>query len=201
MPDSAQDLILNYGTPALALAIFIGALGLPIPGTALLLAAGALARGGSLSAPAVAVMTVLAVSAAVLGDGTSYLLARRGFKSFLSRLEGNAAWRRAERAIERYGIFAIFFSRFLVTPLALPTNLIAAGDRYPFGRFIATCLAGEAIWVILFGGLGYLFARSWQAIGGIASDIGLWLVGAAVVALGFYEAYRYWRHHHASTHP
>ena len=201
MPDSTQDLLLTYGTPALALALFIGALGLPIPGTALLLAAGALARGGFVSAPAVAVTTVLAVSAAALGDGTSYLLARRGFKSFLGRLEGNATRRRAERAIERYGIFAIFFSRFLVTPLALPTNLIAGGDRYPFGRFIAICLVGETVWVVLFGGLGYLFAQSWQEIGGIAGDLGLWLAGAAITALGFYEAYKYWRHHHAGTHP
>ena len=93
------------------------------------------------------------------------------------------------------------FSRFLVTPLALPTNLIAGGDRYPFARFIAICLAGETVWVILFGGLGYLFAHSWQAIGGIAGDLGWLLAGAAIVALGFYEAYKYWRHHHAGTHP
>lgn len=198
MPDSASDLLLNYGPLALALAIFVGALGLPLPGTALLLAAGALARGGLVNAPVAAVM---AVSAAVLGDGTSYLLARFGFKPVLGRLEGNAAWRRAEQAIERWGVFAILLSRFLVTPLALPTNLIVGGDRYPFVRFISLCLAGETVWVILFGGLGYLFAESWRAIGGFAGDLGLWLTGAAVAAVGFYEAYKLWSHHHANAKP
>lgn len=191
--DSAPDLLLHYGPPALAIAIFVGALGLPLPGAAILLAAGALARGGLLNAP---VAAVLAVSAAVLGDATSYGLARLGFKPFLGRLEGNAAWRRAERAFEHRGMLAILFSRFLITPLALPTNLIAGGDRYPFARFVSACLAGETVWVVLFGGLGYLFAHSWQRIGGIANDLGLWLAGIAVAALGLYEAYVLWRHHH-----
>ena len=195
MPDSIPNLLLNYGPPALAVAIFVGALGVPLPGTTLLLATGALARGGLVSVPAVVVMAVLAVSAAVLGDGTSYGLARRGFKPFLSRLEGNSAWRRAERAFERKGAFAILLSRFLVTPLALPTNLIAGGERYPFARFVSFCLVGETVWVVLFGGLGYPFAGSWRAIGGIAGDLGLWLAVAAVVALGCYEAYHLWRHH------
>ena len=196
MPDSAPNLLLNYGPLALALAIFIGALGLPIPGTALLLAAGALARGNLVSVPVVA---ILAVSAAVLGDAASYWLTRVGFAPIVGRLEGKAAWRRAERAFERHGVLAILLSRFLVTPLALPTNLIAAGDRYPFARFFYASLVGEAVWVVLFGGLGYLFAESWQAIGGLAGDLGLWLTGTAIVTLGFYEAYRFWSHHHAKS--
>lgn len=51
----------------------------------------------------------------------------------------------------------------------------------------------------LFGGLGYLFAGSWRAIGGAASELGLWLTGAAVVAVGLYEAYKLWRHHHTNV--
>ena len=69
-------------------------------------------------------------------------------------------------------MLAIPLSRFLVTPLALPTNLIAAGDRYPFPRFASACLAGEAVRVTLFGGLGYLFAGSRRTIEGRAGDLG-----------------------------
>ena len=197
MPDLTPELLLDYGPFALALALFVGALGLPIPGTAVLLAAGALAaRGGFANAPIVA---VVAVSAAVLGDAASYGLARLGFETFLNRLGGNAAWRRAEQAFERRGVFAILLSRFLVTPLAVPINLMAGGDRYPFARFVSACLVGEAVWVALFGGLGYLFAESWQQIGGIAGDVGLWLAVAAVVAFGTYEAYQFWRHHHVKA--
>ena len=190
------DLLLNYGPPALAIVLFVGALGLPIPSTALILAAGALVREGLVDAP---LSAILAVIAAVLGDASSYLLARLGFAPILGRLEGSASWHRAERAFERWGKLAILFSRFLVTPLSLPVNAIAGAVRYPFAGFFLLCAIGEVVWVALFGGLGYLFAGSWQAIGGLAGDLGLWLTGAAIVTLGFYEAYRFWSHYHAKS--
>ena len=196
MPDSVLDLLLNYGPVALALVFFVGALGLPIPSTALLLAAGALARIGLVDAPLTA---ILAVVAAVLGDAAGYLLARLGFAPILGRLKGNASWHRAERAFERWGKLAILSSRFLVTPLSLPINAIAGAVRYPFAGFFLLCAIGEVAWVALFGGLGYLSAGSWHAIGGAASDLGLWLAGAAVAALGLYEAYKLWGHHHANA--
>lgn len=194
MPDSVLDLLLNYGPFALALVLFLGALGLPIPSTALILAAGALAREGLLE---LLLSAALAVTAAILGDSTSYLLARLGLAPVLSRLQGNVSWHRAERAFERWGKLTVLSSRFLVTPLSLPVNVIAGGVRYPFGGFVLLCCIGEVVWVVLFGGLGYLFAGSWREIGSTASDLGLWLAGATVAAVGLYEAYKLWSHHYA----
>lgn len=198
MPDSVLDLLLNYGPVALGLVFFFGALGLPIPSTALILAAGALARIGLVNAPLAA---LLAVVAAVLGDAASYLLVRLGFAPILGRLEGSPSWHRAERAFERWGKLAILSSRFLVTPLSLPINAIAGAVRYPFAGFLLLCAIGEVAWVTLFGGLGYLFAGSWRTVGGIAGDLGLWLAGASVAALGAYEAYKLWSRDHANAEP
>ncbi|PLS84210.1 MAG: hypothetical protein CYG60_19160 [Actinobacteria bacterium] len=198
MPDSVLDLLLNRGPPALAIVLFAAALGLPIPSTALVLAAGALAREGRVDAPLYA---ILALIGAVLGDAAGYLLARLGFAPILRRLEGSTSWHRAERAFERWGKLTILFSRFLVTPLSPPVNAIAGAVRYPFAGFFLLCAIGEVVWVALFGGLGYFFAEGWQEIGRIAGDLSLWLAGGAVVALGFYEAYKYWRHRHACTQP
>ena len=194
MPDSVLDLLLNYGPWALMIFLFAGALGLPIPGTALILAAGALARAGLVDAP---LSAILAVIAAVLGDAAGYLLARLGFAPVVGRLEDNASWHRAERAFERWGKLAILLSRFLVTPLSLPVNMLAGGVRYPFAGFVLICAIGEVLWVALFGGLGYLFAGSWREIGSAAGGLGLWLTGAAIAALAFYEAYGLWSRHHA----
>ena len=190
MPGSVPDLLLNYGPLALALVLFLGALGLPIPSTALILATGALAREGLVDLP---LSAVLAVTAALLGDSASYLLARLGLAPVLGRLQGNTSWHRAERAFERWGKLTILSSRFLVTPLSLPVNVIASGTRYPFASFVLICALGEVLWVTLFGGLGYLFAESWREIGGVAGVLGLWLAVAAVVAVIFYEAYGRWR--------
>ena len=196
MPDSVLDLLLNYGPWALTIVLFAGALGLPIPGTAVILAAGALAHEGLVDAPLTA---ALAVAAAVLGDAASYVLLRLGFAPILGRLEGSVSWHRAERAFERWGKLAILSSRFLVTPLSLPINVMASAVRYPFAGFLLLCVIGEVAWVALFGGLGYLFAGSWRAIEGAASDLGFWLAVSAVAALGFYEAYKLWSHHHANA--
>ena len=191
MPASVLDLLLNYGPLALALVLFLGALGLPIPSTALVLAAGALAREGLVEVPALA---VLAASAALLGDAASYLLARRGLAPFLGRLEKAPSWHRAEQAFERWGKLAVLSSRFLVTPLSLPVNVIAGGVRYPFGAFVLLCAMGEILWVTLFGGLGYLFAGSWREIWSVAGTIGSVLAASTVVAVISYEAYNRWRH-------
>lgn len=186
------DLLLNYGPWAFTIVLFAGALGLPIPSTAMIVAAGALAHEGLLDTPLTA---VLAVAAALLGDAASYILLRLGFAPILDRLEESASWHRAERAFERWGKLAILSSRFLVTPLSLPINAIAGAVRYPFAGFLLLCAIGEVAWVALFGGLGYLFAGSWREIGGAASDLGFWLAAITAAALGAYEAYKLWSHH------
>jgi len=86
-------------------------------------------------------------------------------------------------------------------PLALPTNLIAGGGRFPFHRFVVLCFLGEAVWVLLFGGLGYLFAGTWRTVGAFAGDLSGWLVGFALAALGVYETYEHWRHHTTPAGP
>jgi membrane-associated protein len=192
MLDDALGVLQGYGTPALALVIFFSCLGLPVPSTMLLLAAGAFARTGLLRAELV---VPLALLAAVMGDSCSYLVGRRSQNVLARRLQGSLSWRRAEHVFDRWGLWAVPLTRFLLTPLALPTNLIASGARFPFRRFVGLCLLGEALWILIFGGLGYLFASSWRTVGAFAGDLSGWLVGCALVALGVYELYEHWRHH------
>jgi membrane-associated protein len=194
MLDDVLSALQGYGAPALALVIFLACLGLPLPSAMLLLAAGAFARIGLLRVELVAPLALLA---AVTGDSCSYLLGRRSESVLALRLRGSLSWSRAEQAFERWGFWAVPLTRFLLTPLALPTNLIAGGERFPFRRFVGLCLAGDAVWVLLFGGLGYLFAGSWRTVGAFAGDLSGWLVGFALAALGGYEVYEHWRHHTA----
>lgn len=192
--------LLAYSPLVLALVLFLGGLGVPVPGTMLLLAAGAFSSRGLLNGPLTALLALVAV---VLGDVGSYLLGRSGGFLFRQRLEGSLSWHRAERAFERWGSFAIVLSRFLFTPLALPTNLIAGGERYHFRRFLGLCLLGEALWVALCCGLGYLFAEIWEDVGVMVSDMVWWLVGAVLAAVGAYEVYECCRHYatRAATGP
>ena len=59
--------------------------------------------------------------------------------------------------VKRRGGIAIYLTRWLFTPLALPTNLIAGSSGYPFWKFLLFDIAGEITWILLYGGLGYAF--------------------------------------------
>jgi membrane-associated protein len=181
--------MLAYGPPALSLALLLGALGLPLPGTMFLLAAGAFAGQGALNWSAAASLALVGV---VTGDSGSYVIGRYGGRLVLTRVESSDSWRRAQETFDRRGGLAILITRFLLTPLAIPINLIAGSSRYAFWRFLTFDLLGELIWVALYGGLGYLFADSWEAISDLAGSVSGLLVGIVVLGVAGYLAYRHW---------
>lgn len=197
MLEATLDALSAYGLLGLTLLLLAGGLGVPVPGAVLLLATGASTQAGLVDAR---LAFPLAYAAAVTGDGGSYLLGRYGGRKALGWMEERLSWHRAERAFERWGSSAILLTRFLLTPLALPTNLMAGGGRYPFRRFLALAALGNLVWVVLYGGLGYLFAESWEAIGAFTGELVAGLVaGVVLVAVGVYEVYVKCRCHIATA--
>ncbi len=192
------DLLLNlmtaYGPGVLGSALLLGGAGVPIPATLLILAAGALARQDVIDWGLALGVGLLGV---VLGDTISYAIGRFAKARAQRRLSLSRAttWGRAQARFERGGGLAIYSTRFLLTPLALPTNLIAGGSGYDFGRFLTYDVAGEATWLLLYGGLGYAFASQWQTINQVISDLSGWLVGAVVAGIGIY--FLMWRQRRA----
>jgi len=175
--------MITYGPPALALALLLGALGIPVPGTLFVLAAGAFVRQGVID---LATATGLGLLGVVLGDSASYAIGRFA-KGWVERRFGrSAAWQNARATFEHRGGLAIYLTRFLLTPLALPTNLIAGGSGYGFWRFLAYDLAGEFTWIVLYGGLGYLFGSQWELISQFISDFSGLLVGLVALGAGLY---------------
>jgi membrane protein DedA with SNARE-associated domain len=187
LTDAFLTAMLVYGPAALALALLLAALGIPLPATLLLLAGGAFARQGVLDG---ALAATLGVLASVLGDSGSYCLGRCGGSLVLRRMDSTAAWRRAQATFERRGALAILLTRFLLTPLALPTNLIAGSSQYTFRRFLVVDLAGEIIWVALYGGLGYLFADRWEALSDLVGNLSGALLGLLILVVTLVLAYR-----------
>lgn len=189
MLDAAPGALLAYGPVALALVLFAGCLGVPLPVTMLLLAAGALVREGLFDAALIYPLVLIAV----MGDCTSYLMGRYGGWLFRERLQGTPYWSRAEHALQRWGSAAILLTRFPLTPLASPTNLIAGGKSYAFQKFLLLCLIGDTLKITLFVGLGYLFAESWEALGASINNLTWWLVLGALAIPVIYVAYGRWR--------
>jgi membrane-associated protein len=175
--------MLTYGPPAFGLALLLGALGIPVPGTLFVLAAGAFGRQGILD---LAAASGFGLVGAMLGDSTGYLVGRFA-KGWVERRFGQStAWQSAQQTFERRGGLAIYLTRFLLTPVAVPTNLIAGGSGYSFWRFLSYDGAGEVTWIILYGGLGYIFGSQWEAINQFISDFSGLLVGLVLFGAGLY---------------
>jgi membrane-associated protein len=152
-----EETLLNYVVdntyPVVAATVLLGAAGLPLPASLVILMAGALAGQGDASLSAVVLITVFF---ATMGDSIGYavgsLLTRRnGWLSLVSR----GFFRRGADAFNKNAFAAIFFSRFLFTILGTPVNLLAAGYNVGYRRFLAIAAAGEMIWALELGLIGY----------------------------------------------
>ncbi|GAA5505459.1 DedA family protein [Novipirellula caenicola] len=175
--------IAAYGLLALGLSIFAAAVGVPLPSTLFVIAAGAFVRQGVLDE----VLTPICILACVvLGDVVSFGMGRYARISIERRFGGRRSWRRARSALLNRGGVAIYLTRWMLTAFAVPTNLAAGGGGYPFVRFLAFDVAGEVTWILVFGGLGYAFGSEWEVIGSLASDFSGLLVGIVFVLAGVY---------------
>ena len=172
--------LVSLGAPLFGLVLYLGASGLPLPTSLLVVATGAFARQGLLS-PSLAAL--LGLAGAVAGDSTSFALGRWGGALVRRKFGGSAAWLKAQAIFTRNSRLAVFLTRFLLTPVAIPVNLMAGASCGYLG-FLLTVLAGEAIWILGFGGLGYLFGSQWELISDFLSNFGGLALGLALVAGG-----------------
>jgi membrane-associated protein len=85
---------------------------------------------------------------------------------------------------------AIYLTRFLITALAIPTNLIAGGSGIRFRRFITYDTIGEITWIVLYGGLGYWFGSNWEMVSDFISNFGGLLLGLALLSGGVWLGVR-----------
>jgi len=176
------DILLTYGIVALAPILAASALGLPFPASLLLLAGGAFAGSGQL---ALLPLIIVGIVAASVGDSLGYWLGRRGGVAALDRFGPRfgikpTALAQADAFLGRWGGVAILLTRFLITPLGPVINIVAGTGRYPYRRFIAYDVLGEAIWVLLYLALGYLFSASWDVLANILGQASEALAVAAI---------------------
>ncbi len=146
LSDSLLTYTVTYGSPMIFVVLLISAAGIPMPGTFLVLAAGAFVRQGVLD-----VYTVVgfALVGAVLGDSLSYWMGRFARQFILQRFGEAPVWQKAEANLYLRGGIAIYLTRWLFTPLAIPTNLVAGSAGYSYPRFVIFVIAGEITWLLV----------------------------------------------------
>lgn len=190
MSDFLLTQIINYGAPILGAIVFVSALGAPFPCTLIVVAVGAFCRQGFLPWH---ITGLIALGSVVLGDSLSYAMGHYAREPIQQRFGQSEKWIKAQEFFNRWGGMSIFLTRFLVTGIAVPINLISGTSNFPFRRFFLYDLSGEAIWIFGYGGLGYIFGSQWEAVGNFLNNMSGLLLGLLILGAGLWLGVRRWQ--------
>jgi membrane protein DedA with SNARE-associated domain len=186
---------LKYGYQSLYLLLLMEAMGLPVPGAIVLLAAGAAAATGVLR-PGVSLL--VAVSAMLTGDVVLYLLGRKtgwALLNLLCRLsvEPETCIMRSAESFYQRGRVALLVTKFLPGINTMSAPLAGSMGMHPL-TFLALDLCGATLYASAYGVPGYLFSEllkkmvsSVQAFGNTIER----LTFAAIAAYILYRLYHY----------
>jgi membrane protein DedA with SNARE-associated domain len=167
-------------------------LGLPIPSLPLLLAAGALAGAGKLSA---GMAVALALTASTISDVLWYELGRRRGGKILAllcriSLEPDSCVRRTEDAFQNHSSRSLLLAKFVPgLNTAAPPMAGMTGMRWP--RFVILDALGALLWA---GGavlVGYLFSEKLEDLAFYFSRLGNVAVILLVLLLAAYIFRKY----------
>jgi len=185
------DFVVRHGDALLFLWVLAEQAALPLPSAPLLLACGALAKDGRLTAHWI---VFTGVAACLIADNVWFMLGRRrGAKvlRFICRvaLEPDSCVRQTETAFLRYGIRSLLVAKF-VPGLNAVSAPLAAISGVSFGRFVLFDTLGALIWISSFTGLGYIFSHELDKVGDYVARMGSWV---AVLAVGLLAAWIGWK--------
>ncbi|MFJ2113854.1 MULTISPECIES: DedA family protein [unclassified Streptomyces] len=130
--------------------IGLESLGIPLPGEIVLVSSALLASQHGDINPYI--LGACATAGAIIGDSIGYAIGRRGGRPLLAWLgakfpkhfgEGQIAL--AERSFEKWGMWAVFFGRF-VALLRIFAGPLAGVLRMPYWKFLIANVLGGIVW-------------------------------------------------------
>jgi len=191
MPETAEFLI-RHGYLVLFLAVLADQIGLPIPAIPVLLAAGALARGGHMSLAAAIALTF---AATLLADLVLYEVGRRRGYLLLRwlcqvALEPDTCVRKTEISFDRRGRTTLVVAKF-VPGLSLVAPPLAAMLGMPLRWFLIYDGAAALVWSASFTVAGFVFSAQIERIVEVALGLGRGVLLVAAVLLAAYLGGKY----------
>ncbi|MFF2949979.1 DedA family protein [Kitasatospora sp. NPDC057965] len=132
-----------------ALIIGLESLGIPLPGEIALVSAALLSARGVVSPIWVAVAAILG---AIIGDSIGYSIGRKGGKPLFEKLGrkfpkhfGPSHLATAERSFHKWGMWAVFFGRFIAL-LRIFAGPLAGALKMPYWKFLIANVLGGVVW-------------------------------------------------------
>jgi membrane protein DedA with SNARE-associated domain len=151
----------TVGYPVLFIAVMAESGGAPVPGETALITGAVLASRGRLD---IALVIILAATAAIVGDNIGYLIGRKGGRWLLvkpgpfhgQRLRVLAT---GEPFFERHGSKAVFLGRF-VLGLRVWASWLAGATRMRWSSFVLWNALGGICWATAIGLIAYALGRT-----------------------------------------
>jgi membrane protein DedA with SNARE-associated domain len=192
------SLVIRHGYAMLAAAVFLEAIGIPVPAALALLIAGAAIAWGKLS-PVIALPTTIAFM--MLGDTCLFLLGRyTGWQllGLLCRVSLNpeTCILRSAESFHRRGRMTLLIAKFIpgINTMAPP---LAGSMMMPIRQFWRWDLGGVTLYVLAWGSVGYfgsdfltVMIRGVRTLGNVMEI----LVAIVVIGYVIYRLVLYWKH-------
>lgn len=186
----------RHGPSVLFAAVFVEQIGIPLPASPWLLAAGALSVTGK---PYWYVALAASAAGALLADAIWFILGRRGGQRILNllcrvSLEPDSCVRRTQDLFSRYGMKGVIAAKFIpgLSTLAPP---MAGNSGMKASRFFLFDTLGALLYTGVFILLGAVFSRQLDQVLSALESLG---GGALVVVLGvivLYLGYKVFERH------
>ncbi|MFN8441709.1 MAG: DedA family protein [Caldilineaceae bacterium] len=180
--------IANYGASALFVAILLASIGVPLPSSFLLVAAGSFITQGEMQFWPV---IVAGLAGAVIGDHVGYGIGRLAGSAMIKRVSrrfrAEGMIEQAESTMQKWGGAGIFLTRWLITAVGPYVNLTSGLMNYHLLHFSLWDVIGEALWVLGYVSIGTFFSTQLATISDALGDLTWVAVGVAVIIIIAYK--------------
>jgi membrane-associated protein len=171
-------LLVVFAMPALEASTFLGFI---FPGEIACLLGGVLAFESKV---ALALVIVVAIAGAVIGDSVGFAIGYRYGDALLSKVPERIIKPqhvvRAKELIVRLGGRAVFVGRFAAALRALVPGF-AGVSKMRYRTFLIWNFAGGTVWATSVVLAGYLAGNAWHRVASDISIIGWWVLGVVVL--------------------
>lgn len=186
------DFLLRHGYSVLFVLVLVDQLGVPLPATPFLIAAGAYAATGDLDLIRIG---LVAVAASLAAHVFWYEMARRSRRNILGllcrvSLEPDYCAQRARDLFIRWGASTLVIASFMPGFLGVAAQPIAATVGMRRRKFLALNVLGALLWVSLCAGFGFVFSERVEEILQIGAQLGG--TGLELLA-GLFALYLVWK--------
>lgn len=186
--------IANYGASALFVAILLASIGVPLPATFLLVAAGSFVTQGEMQFWSV---ITAGLAGAVIGDHLGYGVGRFAGSAVIKRVSrrfrAEGMIDQAESTMQKWGGVGIFLTRWLITAVGPYVNLTSGLMNYHLLHFSLWDVIGETLWVLGYVSIGTFFSTQLATISDALGDLTWVAVGVGVIALIGYKLIQSYR--------